>query len=94
MKIRLARCPVCNKSIPFWTHLFYGDVAGLLCPSCNSLIGHTLATKLVKYGLLVLVVVSLSYRQNGAIWWVVLVGSVIGLLYVQLFSRFKIIFKR
>lgn len=88
---KAAKCPVCKSSIPFWLHLFYADISGLMCPTCNSLLGHTFGVKIIKYSLLAVVVISLS--QHEFLWWVVFVASLLLLLYVQLCSRFKIIFE-
>lgn len=90
---KVANCPVCNAPIPFWIHLFYSDIAGLMCTKCDSLIGHTLTVKLIKYSLLAVVVISLSYREQNIIWWFFFVMSLVLSLYVQLYSPFKIIFK-
>lgn len=90
---KIAKCPVCNTQIPFWTLLSFSDIAGLMCPTCNSLIGHTSIVKLIKYSLLAIMLISFSYREQSIIWWFVSVTSLASLLYVQLCSRFKVIFK-
>jgi hypothetical protein len=90
-----SKCPVCDSTIPFWLHLFYGDITGLVCPTCNSIIGHMLRVKIIKFSLLALNVISLSNlgSDNYIIWWFIFSLSLILLLYVQLYSRFKIVFE-
>ena len=85
------RCPVCESKISLLSHTFLNDLTGVKCSSCGSLLGHSLIVKLIKYSLLIIMVISLSYKHQNVIWWFSFILSLIGVLYVQLCSHFTVL---
>ena len=65
--VTIAKCPNCSSKIPFWAHLSFNQFIGIECPGCRSILTHNNYTFLVKIGLLVLFVFSLSRLIDGNI---------------------------
>lgn len=91
---KITLCPVCNNRIPIFYHLLYKETAGLECPHCHSLLGHTGKVITLKIGAMalfvVLLVIALNSKSYNFIWWAGTLFSLYLLVMTQLTSDFKI----
>jgi hypothetical protein len=84
---RVAKCPECSAKLPFWSHISFNQFIGIECPGCKAILTHQNYTFLVKVGLLVLFVFSLSRLIDGNIgvqWIVLCIASIVLLIVLQL----------
>ena len=87
------KCPVCGFNIPVWIHISFNNNAGLDCPSCHSLLGHSHGSLTPKWILLLTFVVSISRLIDGHInllWIGLCVVSIVLLFYIQLTIKFVV----
>ena len=91
--LAISTCPSCSGRLPFWSHITFNQFIGIECLGCKAVLTHQNYTFLVKCGLLVLFVFSLSRLIDGNIaahWIVLCVASFVLLMLLQLSFAFVV----
>jgi hypothetical protein len=94
--LTVAKCPECSTRIPFWTHVSFNQFIGVECPACACVLTHGNYTFLIKIGLLVLFVYSMSRLVDGNVsaqWIMLCLGSIVLLVALQVSFRFLVRYK-
>lgn len=89
-------CPICGKKLFIVRHLLFSESAGLECPQCHSVLGHSKKVNILKLLLLILFIPIMANAYEGEyriLSGVVSIALVYGIIKLQLESEFVIKYK-